>query len=715
MDSFRIKITGDDSDLKKINDTLSQTGKIDAQNTANFVKNQKTVQAEALKTANGFKNVADATKGVFANDSIDRINKATVQLGGLRNSINQLTRELPAFTFSAQTGFMAISNNIPILIDEIGRLKKANLDLAASGQPTTSVFKALASSFFSLGTLMSVGITLLTVYGKEIGNLVAGLFGATKESENYTKAVAEINKELKKQVDLEIELQKARGNNTEALEREKFTKAYKESVGAIASAESSISELKKNTAKQESIINSNRSEEVKNIAIEQIEANKKTLVDLEKTLELKQTKSASAEYELRTFEATISKKKVDEAKKADKDITDSHKAVKDNSAQLAEQEWQATLKELKALESIQVNYDKRMDEINQVNTKRQIQTMDDGLQKELELFQLNADAEIKIAASKGEDLTILEELQAKQRQDIKDKYNAKERAEYEKLLKFESDAREKQVDEEMALLEEKARKQEELQKATQQAIESSLTTLFNTASTLNKQEIDESAQRQIEALDSEKSRRLNNKRLTDQQRILLEKEYADKVRQIQKRAFEEKKKQDIALAIINTAVGIVKTFATLGYPLGIPAAAALAVQGAAEVAIIQKQKFEKGGLVKGKRHSDGGVHIEVEGEEFITNRNQTSKHLNLLKAINDGKAESFIYKKFVLPAIVDSKMASQKESQSFSNLAEMLALNSIGTYDDLDLRRTIKETSQQSAKYIAKELKQPSRTNSRYF
>lgn len=32
----------------------------------------------------------------------------------LSNSINQLTRELPAFTYSMQTGFMAISNNIPM-------------------------------------------------------------------------------------------------------------------------------------------------------------------------------------------------------------------------------------------------------------------------------------------------------------------------------------------------------------------------------------------------------------------------------------------------------------------------------------------------------------------------------------------------------------------------------------------------------------------------
>jgi chromosome segregation ATPase len=37
----------------------------------------------------------------------------------LSNSINQLTREMPAFTYSVQTGFMALSNNIPIFTDAI--------------------------------------------------------------------------------------------------------------------------------------------------------------------------------------------------------------------------------------------------------------------------------------------------------------------------------------------------------------------------------------------------------------------------------------------------------------------------------------------------------------------------------------------------------------------------------------------------------------------
>ena len=87
---------------------------------------------------------------------------------GMAMSINQLTREMPAFTYSMQTGFMAISNNIPMFVDQINMAKRANMELAASGQPVKSVFGQVASSIFSWQTLMGVGITLLTVYGAKI-------------------------------------------------------------------------------------------------------------------------------------------------------------------------------------------------------------------------------------------------------------------------------------------------------------------------------------------------------------------------------------------------------------------------------------------------------------------------------------------------------------------------------------------------------------------
>lgn len=130
-----------------------------------------------------------------------------VQWNGLQNSINQLSRELPAFTYSIQTGFMAMSNNLPILADEINRVRQANAALVASGQKAVPVWKQVAGSIFSWGTALSVGITLLTVYGKEIGEWVSALFKGKNAVDELKKANEEFKAaKLKGKQDAQKEL-----------------------------------------------------------------------------------------------------------------------------------------------------------------------------------------------------------------------------------------------------------------------------------------------------------------------------------------------------------------------------------------------------------------------------------------------------------------------------------------------------------------------------
>ncbi|VTP94867.1 glycine zipper domain-containing protein [Sphingobacterium daejeonense] len=111
---------------------------------------------------------------------------------GLQNSVNQLTRELPAMTYGFQTFAMAISNNLPIFADEIVRVKKENEALIASGKKGKSVWKELGSAILNWQTAMMVGIVLMTTYGKEIGQWIKGLFNAKKE----VNALEEANKAL---------------------------------------------------------------------------------------------------------------------------------------------------------------------------------------------------------------------------------------------------------------------------------------------------------------------------------------------------------------------------------------------------------------------------------------------------------------------------------------------------------------------------------------
>lgn len=153
---------------------------------------------------------------------------------GLQNSINQVTRELPAFTNSIQTGFLAISNNLPILSDEIARTNAQIKQLRAEGQEVPGLFKQMTSSILSFGTALSVGITLLTVYGKDIVMWVEDLFNSSQRIDAITK---EIDADLEKVVERTKELNSE--NKIAILEYLADTKKIKES-----SAERAIAQIK---------------------------------------------------------------------------------------------------------------------------------------------------------------------------------------------------------------------------------------------------------------------------------------------------------------------------------------------------------------------------------------------------------------------------------------------------------------------------------------
>jgi hypothetical protein len=117
---------------------------------------------------------------------------------GLGFSVSQLAREMPAFANSMQTGFMAISNNLPMFFDEINKIKQANVELKASGQPTVSVLSQVGSAIFSVQSLLSIGVTLLTVYGAKLVESIGGMFGFGKEAEKLAQKKKYLNEQTKK-------------------------------------------------------------------------------------------------------------------------------------------------------------------------------------------------------------------------------------------------------------------------------------------------------------------------------------------------------------------------------------------------------------------------------------------------------------------------------------------------------------------------------------
>lgn len=119
---------------------------------------------------------------------------------GLNVSIQQIARELPALSVSANTFFLAISNNLPMFVDE---LKKARIEYELakkSNQTAIPVFKQVLSSLLSWQTALVVGITLLSSYGSEITKWVGSLFDARKEIDYLKQFQEDLNKAQKEGV-----------------------------------------------------------------------------------------------------------------------------------------------------------------------------------------------------------------------------------------------------------------------------------------------------------------------------------------------------------------------------------------------------------------------------------------------------------------------------------------------------------------------------------
>lgn len=115
--------------------------------------------------------------------------QAAPRFNQLNMSIQQVARELPAFSYSISTGFMAISNNLPILADTIAQVRKENAVLAASGQQVVPVWRQVAGSLLSWQTALVAGVTALTMYAPQIISFVRNLFDLSDGANESRRAL----------------------------------------------------------------------------------------------------------------------------------------------------------------------------------------------------------------------------------------------------------------------------------------------------------------------------------------------------------------------------------------------------------------------------------------------------------------------------------------------------------------------------------------------
>ena len=127
--------------------------------------------------------------------SVGRYQKAW---DGLGISVSQVVRELPAAAVSLNTFFLGISNNIPMVVDEINRLRAKNKLLQAEGKATVSVTGSIVKALFGWNTVLVILLTVFSMFGQDIINWIANLFKAEKQVMSFREQLEALTEELKK-------------------------------------------------------------------------------------------------------------------------------------------------------------------------------------------------------------------------------------------------------------------------------------------------------------------------------------------------------------------------------------------------------------------------------------------------------------------------------------------------------------------------------------
>ena len=195
------------------------------------------------------------------------------------------------------------------------------------------------------------------------------------------------------------------------------------------------------------------------------------------------------------------------------------------------------------------------------------------------------------------------------------------------------------------------------EKEKEQVINSAVSTagqIFSTIEQMQQESIQRRMQDELDALNRETDSKKQALKAQQENGIISQKAYERKLAQIdkdaaarqeeiKKAAFEKQKKWNILQAVMNGAVAITNILSQhAANPIMQAILTALAVATTtAQVATISAQKYARGGLLRGRSHSQGGIRgqidgnpIEVEGDEVIINKRSARVFRNELSAIN---------------------------------------------------------------------------------
>lgn len=230
--------------VAKLNNSMTGSyNALSAQYELNKIKMNNLSQSYLENTEAG-KRLVKQTAEIYA--AMDKYQKSTgkhtLSVGnykqafdGLGFSVSQVARELPSLAISANTFFLAISNNIPMVIDEIQKLRAANEAAAKAGEAQVSITGKLIKSMFSFNTVMVLVLTAFSIWGKDITSWIGSLFTGKKGVDNLTGSIKHMadamqNARLetaKETVKLNVLYKTATNNAKSTTERTKAVKALK--------------------------------------------------------------------------------------------------------------------------------------------------------------------------------------------------------------------------------------------------------------------------------------------------------------------------------------------------------------------------------------------------------------------------------------------------------------------------------------------------------
>lgn len=210
-----------------------ELGKLKLKGMAHSTEQQiQLFEAESKKLAQLYKDMTDMQEATGKHTlSVGDYGKA---FRSLSTETGMLVRELPALAVSANTFFLAISNNLPMFMSAVNRMKKENKALAAQGMATTSVFKTVMRSVLSWQTAVIIILSLLSKYGSRIVDWFKNLFRHAQKASNAMKAfsaqmgiLGEAHKEIaKNSIELDLIVDRLK-------KVDKGTKDWKDGVAAV--------------------------------------------------------------------------------------------------------------------------------------------------------------------------------------------------------------------------------------------------------------------------------------------------------------------------------------------------------------------------------------------------------------------------------------------------------------------------------------------------